>query len=79
MKTIEKEFTVICIVDRQGNTWMGAAGDLDNDALNVEGLKVAEDGRLFIKANVKDIIWWCMENGLGFHVQKRIVAMEIPG
>lgn len=74
---VSKDFTVITVLDSHGNTWMGVAGDIQNDLLQVEGLKDLNGADVVSRMNLVTIIGWSQENGMTCRVSKREITTEI--
>lgn len=74
---VSKDFTVITVLDSHGNTWMGAAGDIDNDLLQVRGLKYRDGDEVSSRMNLATIIGWSQENGMTCRVSKHEITTEI--
>lgn len=74
---VSKEFTVITIVDKQGNSWMGAVGDIDRDLLQVHGLQLADGSSVSFRANIAGIIEQVTATGLRCNVIKRNIEVKV--
>lgn len=76
---VRKEFTIITIVDNQGNSWTGAVGDIERDLLQVSGLQLADGSNLSFRANVADIIERSTESDLRSYVTMHSIEIVLPG
>jgi hypothetical protein len=72
-----KDFTVITVLDSHGNTWMGAAGDMDNDLIHISGVLDTNGVEVSERMLLVDMIPWCQNNGMTCRVSKREITTEI--
>lgn len=74
---VSKDFTVITVLDSHGNTWMGAAGDMDNDLIHISGVLDTNGVEVSERMLLVDMIPWCQNHGMTCRVSKREITTEI--